>query len=234
MNRRRGLGWLAGILVGMALGGAAIHLLRAPPGPPCLVRGRALGPVRQVVAVQSLEGFHTSDLALDPGGEFQLSIPQRLPSPWIVIHGPGGSMVRTAPLAGEEGLSTATHELATPLALWVTPFRVLQSGEALRFEWAPIPAGEGFPRGDRRWYSLLVDYPRRGEPRRGESVLRSVEPWMEITLRELLDQMPDLIAEDAPVRLELRAYDLTEKDGALWVGASAEWRLGSTELTRPD
>ena len=44
--------------------------------------------------------------------------------------------------------------------MWTTPLRVQRREDRLRFEWAPIPAGEGWPEGRR--YSLLVEYPRRG------------------------------------------------------------------------
>lgn len=233
MSRRR-LGWLLGIAAGMSLGGVALHFsLRKPWGPPCLVRGRALGPVREVVAVQTLEEFLTSDLALDPSGEFQLAIPQGLPSPWIVIHGPGGAQVETAPLT-TEGFATDRHELPAPMALWVSPLRVQRREETLRFDWAPIPAGEGFP--EKPVYSLMVDYPRRGDPPRGESSLQAANPWMELSLRELLDQLPDLVREDVEVRLVLKVFETAERkkqDSPVWTGATATWKLGATDLTRP-
>ena len=224
MKASRAAGLAAGVALGAALGGL---LLRGCPkdwGPACAVRGRVLGPARQVVAVQSGEGFLRA-ASLDPAsGRFEVAVPRAVPEPWIVVHGQGGARVETSPL---RELTGEGLELP-PVALWETPFRVRREGERLRWDWSPVPEREGFPA--RRRYSLLFEYPRAGDPPRGQTSLLSFDPAIELPLSELLDQMPELSAPEAEVVVELRVLDPADPTGALWVGARAAWKLGSTEL----
>lgn len=237
---KRPLGLTLAVAVGAGLGAL---LLRGCPrdwGPACQVRGQFRGPVERVVAVQSGEGF-LRQAALVGSGTFQVAVPRAVPKPWIVLHGPQGVRVESAPLEPEQ-LAADALELP-PLELWRTPLRVRCEGGRVRFDWSALPApgpGTGFPAARR--YSLLLDYPRDpsapladqkpGEalPERGQTSLLSFDPWMELPLAELRDDMPALLGEQPEVILELRAYDPGDRDGAQWVGARGAWTLGASAL----
>jgi len=107
--------------------------------------------------------------------------------------------------------------------------RVRRNDLALRFDWNPIPAGEpGYPEA-RLKYSLLVSYPKP-DGERGEVALIAFDPWIEISLPELQEYMPDLDPERDAMELELRAYDSGDEEGPTWVGTRVAWRFGAEEV----
>lgn len=238
---RRAVGLSLALAAGAALG--ASFLRGCPPdlGPACLVTVRVTGEARQVVAVQSAEGFLREAARID-SRTFQVAVPRAVPDPWVVVHGPEGARVETAPLRKEQ---LAGEALELPLvAVWSTPLRVRREEQRLRFDWSPLPTGEGYPAARR--YSLLIDYPRDpsvpapdqkpGEelPTRGQTSLLSFDPWMELELLELTEYMPALLGSEPEVVLELRAYDPGHTGGAQWVGVRAAWTLGATTVRRLD
>jgi hypothetical protein len=156
--------------------------------------------------------------SLDGNGRYLCGVPRAALSPQVVFHGEGGALVRSRVLQVKDD---ETLELE-PLGLWSADTRVREREGVIRFDWGPIPKGDGYPKTLR--YSLLVTYPKLdGTP--GETSLQSRVPSMTIPRQELLDLLKDWNLKEGSVSLSLRAFDPTSTEGALWVAGTRDWLL---------
>jgi hypothetical protein len=180
------------------------------------VRGRALGEVERVALVDAVRGV-VRDATLEPDGRYRAAVPRAAKSPAIVLHGPGGSLVESGPLALSDGVAEVRS-----LAVWHTPVRIRRRGEGWRLDWAPIPEGPGFP--EARRYSVLLGYARPDGDRR-ETTLLGFDPQLEIAHQELLDLLKERDPALRELDVSLRAFDPREEHGPLWVGCRRTWDL---------
>ena len=180
-----------------------------------LVRGIALGPATKVVLVDHQRQVRR-DAILDEEGKYQVLLPPQALEPMVVIHGPQGTLV-------ESGVFSPEARQLKPLRLWQTPLRIRTRGRRVRFDWAAVPTGEGYPA--RARYSVLLRFNKRGGEQ-AEVTLLAEKTTHEMSLRELTQLLKDWDPEQRTLRVELRVFDPREqKEGGLWVGATREWIL---------
>jgi hypothetical protein len=202
---------------------AALGILIWGATPVARARGHVVGKTAAVVRVVLSDPQYG---VLRPGtlnsdGSYSCGVPRAARVPMVFLHGEGTALVRSPPLE-LDGRDTFEIE---PLALWTASTRIREKEGVLRFDWGPIPKGEGFP--NPRRYSLLLTYTQLdGSP--GESSLLSREPSMTIPRQELIDLLKDWDPAATQLTLSLRAFDPTIPNGALWVGGTRAWDLAPT------
>lgn len=188
--------------------------------PVAWAQGRVVGGGATVAVAVDARREAVRESAVDGDGSYRIGVPRSVKELGVVVHGPEGVLVQSGVLAlpAEPGGAVEVR----PFALWVAQLRLRRRGETLRFDWSPIPTGEGYP--ERRRYSLLFAY-RKEDGERGETSLLSFEPAMELPVQELVDVLKDRDPAHPDLEVSLRAFDPTEQGGPLWVGATRPWRL---------
>jgi len=223
LRRQVGLAVAASLVAGGLLGAAVWSRGERPVA---WVRGRVLGGGVSLAVVVDARREAVREVALGADGSYRIGVPRSAHEPAVVLHGAGegGALVESGPVALPEGDGAETE--LPPLALWRAQLRLRRRGERYRFDWSPIPAGEGYP--ERRRYSLLFAYTKT-DGERGETSLLSSEPAMELPCRELLDVLKDRAPTATALEVSLRAFDPTDPAGPLWVGATQDWTLEAAE-----
>ncbi|HBP17283.1 MAG TPA: hypothetical protein DEA08_05725, partial [Planctomycetes bacterium] len=182
------------------------------------IHGRALGPLLRVSLVDV--GRHVQRPAqLESDGRYRAKLPPFAREPRVFLYASDESWVESKilELPPEGGVTEAP-----PYALWTSPIDVAVDADQIRFNWAPIPEGEGYPA--RRRYSLLVRF-KKDDGELGEVSFISMEPGRTTSLGELHELLLQRDATSVDVTLELRAYDPGIKDGPLWVAGRRPWKL---------
>jgi hypothetical protein len=208
-----------GILVVVCLGLSVILLLLwrgcAPVG---TVRGRVIGKATRVL-LQDVKRGVLREGEVDGEGSYSVVVPPSTREPMVVIHGEDGCLVESGTIHIEEEETEVRL-----LSLWSTELRIRHREAKVRFDWSPIPEGEGFPL-KRRRYSILIRY-RNTAGERAETTLLSQEPPYEIPLRQLKELMREWEPAETRVEVELRAWDPSdETTGPRWIGARRYWRV---------
>ena len=221
--RQRKARWFAALVVatGVALVAALVVWSRGPVG---VVRGQAPAGSREVVLTDPARGVLVQG-TLEAAGAFRVSIPAGAHEPLVVFHGEGESLVRSGVLA------PAPEVEAPALELWSTPIRARQDADRLRFDWAPVPRGAGYPGVTR--YSLLFRF-RAADGEWAEASLLSAEPEVELPRNELRDLLRNAGPDVREVTVELRSFDPSQPEGPLWVATQRTWPLpwvGEAEAT---
>ena len=217
----RGLALLAGVVVGLAL---VFGWTPDPTGP--RVELRVLGEAGTAILVEPQRGVEVR-AEVDPDGAVVLIAPASAQRPVVEIYArEGTALIQTKQLDLTEGRNV-TRE--APLALWTPRLDLQTRDDEVRFKWSPMPKGEGYPAA--RLYSILLTYKKR-DGTRAESSLRSEEPSLRISLRELTAQetLPDWDPTQTELELELRAFDPNIRFGPKWIGARHRWTIGESEL----
>lgn len=217
-ERRRRHTWLAAFAV-FSLGVSALLLLLANRWKPVgEIHGRALGTIERVSLVDV--GRHVQrpgELAGE--GRYRAKLPPFAREPRVFVYASDESWVESEILAlpPEGGVTEAPV-----YAVWESPIDVAVDGDDIRFNWAPIPSGEGYPA--RKRYSLLVRF-KKEDGELGEVSFICQEPGRTTSLDELHALLLQREAANVDVVLELRAYDPGIKDGALWVAGRRPWTI---------
>ena len=227
MNARRVGGWVAGLALGLVVGLALVGRLSWLAGDPRLrLEGRAVGDAEAVRVVDEQRGI-VQEATLHPDGRFEVRVPQEARAIRVYVHGAGSTFTQTEVL---EDLQEGETRALGALGVWSTPLRIRTDGSLLRFDWGPLPEGEGFP--EKRRYSLLLVYRKVGGED-GEASLLSREPKCQLELSELYDYMPERDPAARHVEVRLRAYDPSEPSGALYNATQGVWELGREALLSP-
>lgn len=153
------------------------------------------------------------------GARYQVALPPFAREPRVFVYGAGPEehWVESSVLPIVEG-----EQEAPPIGLWSTPLDIGVREGQLRFDWAPLPSGPGFP-GKRR-YSILLRYARL-DRELGEVTLLCDEPKRGMQLEELRDLLKEWDPQQPELTVELRGYDPGEQQGALWVGRRRTWKI---------
>ncbi|RMG10159.1 MAG: hypothetical protein D6731_17950 [Planctomycetota bacterium] len=178
-----------------------------------VVVGPYRGPVERALVVDPQRGA-VREGVLD-GDRYQVGIPEAAREPVVLLEGPNGSSVRSSPFVPAERIDLPL------LALWQASPRLRVEAGEVRADWPPVPPEEGYP--DPLRYSLLFVY--RKPAGRGEASLLSREPSLTISLGELRGLLKDRDPGAREVEVEVRAFDPSQPQGALWVGGRIAWRL---------
>ncbi|MGE0711555.1 MAG: hypothetical protein AB7N76_30020 [Planctomycetota bacterium] len=214
--RRTRHAWLLAFAA-FSLGVSAVLLLIAQRWRPIgEVRGRVIGAVQRV-SLADVPRHVFRDGVLHPDGSYVVPLPPFARQPRVILEAEGGAAVASKELEPHPGLNEAPV-----YALWTSPIDVTIDGGQVRFNWAPIPEGEGFP--VRRRYSLLLRYFKQNGDEAEVSFL-AITPGRTIELAEVQDLLQEWDTSKNTVSLQLRAYDPGEKDGAQWTAGQRDWVL---------
>lgn len=203
----------------------ALYSSWAPIG---TVKGKVLGEAERVtLADVARDSYRTGRLTSEG---YEVDLPPFVKEPRVFVYGKGPNPheVRSGALEVKEGV----QEVPT-LALWQSPLEITVRDGTVRFDWSPIPTGEGFPK--RASYSLLVTYSKvAGEDMdKGDTSLLCRGPKRSISLYELEQLFQQFDVNKRELEVELRARDLGEQKGAIWVGARRKWTFPPTEAPEP-
>lgn len=205
----------------------ALYSSWAPIG---TVRGKVKGEIDRVVLADVSRDVYRRGLVTAEG--YQVDLPPFAKEPRIFVYGKGEPVheVKSGVLEPKEGLQEAP-----PLALWKSPLEITVREGTVRFDWSPIPEGEGYP--DRRRYSLLITYYKvptdSEELERGDTTLICEAPKRSISLYELEQLFQQFDVSKRELEVELRAYDPGQQKGAIWIGARRTWTFPPTMPPQP-
>tara|TARA_R110002072_G_scaffold258251_1_gene416920 strand:- start:6149 stop:6892 length:744 start_codon:yes stop_codon:yes gene_type:complete len=192
------------------------------------IRGKVKGEVERVVLADVARDVYRSG-RITPEG-YEVDYPPYAKEAKVFLYGKGEPVhwVESGVIPPAAGLQEAP-----PLALWVSPLEVTVRDGKVRFDWSPIPTGEGYP--GRRRYSLLIRYYKEGgeEDERGDATLICEAPKRSISLYELEQLFQKFDVTKRELEIELRAYDPGQQKGALWVGIRRGWTFPPTTAPEP-
>ena len=184
-------------------------------------QGTVTGEVRRAVLSDPQLGvLREGELSAD--GSYRCAVPAAARTPVVILHGDGGSLVRSAAIRLREAQGELPVYELPPVALWQAAIRVREEDGILRFDWPPLPTGPGYPEPFR--YSLLITYTLIGDSP-GEASLLCRGPAMTIAHQELVELLKDHDTTKRELDLAIRAFNPGDLDGALWVGSSRKWTL---------
>jgi len=203
----------------------ALYSSWAPIG---TVRGKVKGEIERVVLADVSRDVYRAGRVTAEG--FEVDYPPYAKEPKVFLYGKGEPVhwVESGVLPPKEGLQEAP-----PLAVWISPLEITVREGTVRFDWSPIPEGEGFP--GRRRYSLLIRYYKAGGEvgERGDATLICEAPKRSISLYELEQLFQEFDVNKRELEIELRAYDPGQQKGALWVGIRRGWTFPPTTAPEP-
>lgn len=204
----------------------ALHSSWAPIG---TIRGKLIGEADRVMLADVARDVYRNG-RLSEGG-YEADLPPFAKEPRIFVYGKGEPHeIKSGILEVKEG-----PQEAPPLALWKSPLEITVREGIVRFDWSPIPEGEGYPK--RRVYSLLIAYtkvPKDGEELdRGDTTLICEAPKRSISLYELEQLFQEFDVSKRDLEVELRAFDPGQQKGAIWIGARRKWTFPPTTPPEP-
>ena len=205
---------------------ALVLLLSRGCAPVGVISGEVVAgrPVRVALVDVPRDIYRDGELS---GTRYSVPLPPFAREPRVFVYGtePAEHWVEGPVLPAQEGAQEAP-----PLSLWSTPLEIgLREGQ-LRFDWAPLPTGPGYP--ERRRYSVLLRY-QRSDGEVGEVTLLCDEPKRGLPLAELHELLKEWDETKRELEIELRGYDPGEQQGAMWVGRRLLWVIPPDASARP-
>jgi hypothetical protein len=206
----------------------ALYSSWAPIG---TVHGKVIGEIDSVQLADVARDVYRRGRVTKEG--YEVDLPPFAKEPRVFVYGKGESVhwVESGPLPLQEG-----RQEAPVLALWEAPLEITVREGMVRFDWSPIPTGQGYP-GGKRYYSLLIRYhkvKKEGEdPERGDTTLICEAPKRSISLYELEQLFQQFDVNERELEFELRALNAGQQKGALWVGSRRKWTFPPTVAPEP-